>query len=77
MTSVPISVIRVLRVIITRASAQAASSKASDYVDGVDIIIGSASSAADLSRLKSVIGVPLGGSAPGLPPNVTQSLNSK
>ncbi len=46
-------------------------------MDGIDVIVGSAGTAADLARLKSVAGVPLGGAALGSPPNVTQSLNSR
>ena len=56
---------------------QAASSKASNYVDGLDVIVGSAGSAADLAHLKTVTGLPLGAAAPGSPLNVTESLGSK
>ena len=55
--------------------AQAAKVKAEDYIDTVDIMVGSAGSARDLDRLQTIAGVQLAGGAGAH--NVTQSLNSR
>ncbi len=53
----------------------AASSRAEDFVDGVDLLFGSAGSPQDLARLQTLVGVPLG--ATGGPVNATQSLGAR
>jgi hypothetical protein len=53
----------------------AASSRAEDFVDGVDLFVGSAGSAQDLTRLQTLVGVAL--SAAGGPPNVSNSLGAR
>ncbi len=53
----------------------AASSKAEDFVDGVDLLVGSAGSLKDLARLQTLVGVPLGAAAGPL--NATSSLSSR
>ncbi len=53
----------------------AASSRAEDFVDGVDILVGSAGSPQDLARLQTVVGVPLG--AASGPLNATGGLGAR
>ena len=59
------------------AQIQAAITMASDFVDGVDVIVGSAGTSADLAGLRAVVGLPLGAAAPGAVRNITQSLESR
>jgi hypothetical protein len=53
----------------------AASSRAQDFVDGIDLLVGSAGSPQDLARLQTLVGVPL--AAPDGPPNATSSLSAR
>jgi hypothetical protein len=53
----------------------AASSRAEDFVEGVDLLIGSAGLPQDLARLQTLIGVPLG--AAGGPLNASSSLSAR
>ncbi len=53
----------------------AASSRAEDFVDGVDLLVGSAGSPQDLARLQTLVGVPLGAAAGPL--NATSSLGAR
>ncbi len=53
----------------------AASSRAEDFVDGIDLLVGSAGSPQDLARLQTLVGVPMG--AVVGPLNTTNSLGAR